>query len=225
MNNQNILRKLLITLIIILLITIILISPIIPQQYIMTSTIYEISTYNTYSIKTIGKYVYRTKVLSKASNIYIPYFGYIKNGPYSLKAGQTITVEWESDVLLNVYILNDADWYRRALGAPTTYRAFKYGTRGKLSYTLTHDEQIYIQAMSPTWGIVKVYNWKVTLSWKTFEKSIIREPITIVKTITRPMMTKSIRYINIVKLNPLLVLLIPLTSIVSALIIFKERKR
>lgn len=110
--------------------------------------------------------VTRENILFEGKNLIISEFGYRYSGPYDFKAGQTITVTWDADSVVNVYIMNDVDWSKRFFGAPTSWRAFRSGTSGSLSYTLRYDEPIYIQVMSPTWSSAKLYTWKETRTWQ-----------------------------------------------------------
>jgi hypothetical protein len=156
-----------------IIIVIILFIPLIPYEKAVTYPIIKTIT-ETYPVT---KVVDKIQTLFEGNNLYISTWGYRYSGPYYLKAGQTITVKWDADTTVNVYIMNDRDWANRFLGAPISERAFKYGTSGEVSYTLKYDEPIYVQVMSPVWASAKLYAWKETVSWQ--------EQVTIYETLTK----------------------------------------
>ena len=123
-----------------------ILAPIIPSPPTVRTV-----TYTSSSPKVITRTVTKSKVLFEGKNLYIPFMGYRYSGPYYLKAGQTITVSWDADTIVNVYIMNDVDWGKRFFGAPTSWRASRSDERGYVSYTLRYDEPIYVQVMTPTW--------------------------------------------------------------------------
>ncbi|MFH8120345.1 MAG: hypothetical protein QXS37_06090 [Candidatus Aenigmatarchaeota archaeon] len=128
--------------------------PIIPKT--------EIITY----VNPVTTTVTRSKVLFEGKNLYISSWGYRYSGPYYLLAGQTITIIWDSDSIVNVYIMNEVDWNKRFFSAPVSWRESETGTRGQVSYSPRYDETIYIQVMSPVWSSVKLYVWQEYLSWE-----------------------------------------------------------
>jgi hypothetical protein len=147
----------------------------IPIPFIITTKTTIVTTLNPTStiiisnqptITTIATLSIRTQTLFKENNVYIPSWNYLHSGPYYLKAGQTITVKWDADGTVLVYILNDNDWANRFLeGTPTSYRAYNSGISGTLSYTLKYDEPIYIQIIPFAWASAKLYVLEGTLSW------------------------------------------------------------
>lgn len=114
----------------------------------------------------VSEVITKTQTLFEGHNLYISTFGYRYSGPYYLEADQTITVTWDADSIVNVYIMNEVDWGKRFFGAPTSFRAFKSSTSGSLSYTLRYDEPVYVQVMTPTLSSAKLYAWKETISWQ-----------------------------------------------------------
>jgi membrane protease YdiL (CAAX protease family)/ribosomal protein L37E len=107
----------------------------------------------------------RTALLSSGSDLAIPAFGLRYGGPYSVQGGRVLTVSWSASTVVNVYVMNQADWANRFVGAPTTFRAFSFGTSGTLSYNVTAPETLYVQVMSPVWASAKLYSWEVKLTW------------------------------------------------------------
>ena len=166
--------------IIIILFLIVLNIPIIPYTHHSTKTI----TYTSITPYTTTKIVAKQRVLFEGRNLYISTFSYRYSGPYHLKAGQTITVTWDADSVVNVYIMNEVDWCKRFFGAPTSWRAFGTGRSGTISYTLRYDEPIYIQVMSPAWAAAKLYTWKELLSWKEKTTETLHKTITLTKIVT-----------------------------------------
>jgi len=158
-------RKLVVLLVVVAVVVVVMCLPIIP--------VVKTETYP------VSRTVMRSRTLFEGRNLYIPLLGYRYSGPYYLRAGETITVTWEADSPVNVYIMNEVDWGKRFLGAPTSFRAFSWGTSGSVSYTLRYDEPIYVQVMSPTWSAAKLYFWREEVSWRetvtTYESRTVYE--------------------------------------------------
>jgi hypothetical protein len=98
------------------------------------------------------------------------------NGPFYIRAGEKLQVEWTADRQISVYILNEMDfvrwreYYSWTCGGPTSYRFHKNADKGTFEYTVQNSENYYvvIYVLHTILGgyPARIYSWAVKHTWQ-----------------------------------------------------------
>jgi len=98
------------------------------------------------------------------------------DGPFYIKAGEKLKVEWVADRPITVYILNELDfkrwidYYRWTGGGPTSWRTYKHDDKGSLEYLVEHPDNYYviIYVLHTILGgyPARIYSWIIKHSWQ-----------------------------------------------------------
>jgi len=132
----------------------------------------------TFSLHIVQGQTWKEVVLYSGENLDIPNLGCRYSGPYYIESGKYLTVKWEADQLVNVYILNDVDWRLRLGIALTSWRTSQRGQSGQLWYPIEHSDNYYIIVMTPTLGPARLYKWIEKLCWLEYEITNLTSVVT-----------------------------------------------
>ena len=98
------------------------------------------------------------------------------DGPFYIRAGEKLQVEWTADRQISVYILNEMDfvrwrdYYSWTCGGPTSYRFHKNADKGTFDYTVQNSDNYYvvIYVLHTILGgyPARIYSWKVKHIWQ-----------------------------------------------------------
>jgi hypothetical protein len=93
------------------------------------------------------------------------------SGPFYIRSGEKIRVEWTSDRAFTVYILTESQFRSWTAGgiiitSPGSYCAIKTGTEEIVEYTAKYSDNFYVVLWLFLWGYwgtpARVYNWKIS---------------------------------------------------------------
>jgi hypothetical protein len=98
------------------------------------------------------------------------------DGPFYIRAGEKLQVEWTADRQISVYILNEMDfvrwreYYSWTRGGPTSYRFHKNADKGTFEYTVQNSDNYYvvIYVLHTILGgyPARIYSWTVKHIWQ-----------------------------------------------------------
>ena len=97
------------------------------------------------------------------------------SGPFYIREGERIRVEWASDRAFSVYILTESQfksWTAAGMivTAPGSYCAIKTGTEGMVEYLTKYSDKFYVVLWLFPLGYwdtpARVYNWKISKIWQ-----------------------------------------------------------
>jgi len=98
------------------------------------------------------------------------------DGPFYIKAGEKLKVEWTADRPISVYILNEMDfvrwreYYYWTRGGPTSYRFHKNADKGTFDYTVQNSDNYYvvIYVLHTILGgyPARIYSWTIKHGWQ-----------------------------------------------------------
>jgi len=97
------------------------------------------------------------------------------SGPFYIKAGEKMKIEWSADRAFSVYILTESQFKSWTAGgvivtAPSSYCIMNTGTQGAVEYVAKYSDNFYAVLWLYPWGYwgtpARVYDWKISKIWQ-----------------------------------------------------------
>jgi hypothetical protein len=85
----------------------------------------------------------------------------------SIEAGKTVSISWEADGNVNVFVLTETQYdYFTSWGATARYEAFRSARSGTLTYRVENTDTYHLIIQNPSYfETIKVYSAEAKIFW------------------------------------------------------------